>query len=136
MLGTATPGGGFPVYGDAVAQAVGEADAGLRVETRNTRGSTENVVLLRESRLDLGLVTGEVAHEAVAGGAVPALSMVAAMYSSPGMFVVRADHPARTIADLRGQAAVFEARGSGLVVLARAVLGGMGLDVDRDLRAV
>ena len=41
VLGTATPGGGFPVYGDAVAAVINAVDDSLRVETRNTKGSTE-----------------------------------------------------------------------------------------------
>ena len=38
ILGTATPGGGFPVYGDAVAALINELDNSLYVETRNTKG--------------------------------------------------------------------------------------------------
>src|SRR5256886_16913656 len=46
VLGTATPGGGFPVYGAAVADIINETDPTLAVQTRNTKGSTENVPLL------------------------------------------------------------------------------------------
>jgi len=48
------------------------------------------------------------------------------------MFVVRADSPYRSIDDLRGQPVAFGARGSGLVALARYVLDGIGLDMERD----
>ena len=137
-LGTATPGGGFPVYGNAVAASVNEIDPTLDVQTRHTKGSTENVPLLEAGQLDLALVQGEVAHEALSGiGRPPAnLLILAAMYSSPGMFVVRGDSPARTIGDLKGQPVAFGARGSGLVVLARYVLDGLGLDQQRDFQAV
>jgi len=138
ILGTATPGGGFPVYGDAVAATINDVDASLGVETRNTKGSTENVPLLEAGSLDLGLVQGEVAYEALTGvGRAPAdLKIVAAMYSTPGMFVVRADSPARAITDLRGKPVAFGARGSGLVILARYVLDGLGLDQMKDFQAV
>ena len=138
VLGTATPGGGFPVYGDAVAATVNEVDPTLSVKTQNTKGSTENVPLLEAGKLDLGLVQGEVAYEALSGVGRPpaALRIVAAMYSTPGMFVVRADSPARTIADLRGQPVAFGAAGSGLVILARYVLDGIGLDQQRDFQAI
>jgi uncharacterized protein len=138
VLGTATPGGGFPVYGDAVAATLNEVDPTLRVSTRNTKGSTENVPLLEAGALDLGLVQGEVAYEAFAGiGRPPAdLRILAAMYSTPGMFVVRADSPARAIRDLRGKPVVFGARGSGLVILARYVLDGLGLDQARDFEPI
>jgi TRAP transporter TAXI family solute receptor len=138
ILGTATPGGGFPVYGQAVADTINEADPSLFVQTRNTKGSTENVPLLETGQIDLGLVTGEVAHEALTGvGRPPAdLRILSAMYSTAGMFVVRADTPCRSIDDLKGRPVAFGAKGSGLVVLARYVLEGLGLDMNRDFHAV
>jgi uncharacterized protein len=138
VLGTATPGGGFPLYGGAVADVVNATDASLLIEPRNTKGSTENVPLLEEGKLDIALVQGEVAYEALAGvGRPPAnLKIVAAMYSTPGMFVVRADSPYRTIDDLKGKPVAFGARGSGLVILARYVLDGLGLDQQKDFQAI
>ncbi len=138
ILGTATPGGGFPVYGAAVVEVVNAADTSLLLQPRNTKGSTENVPLLEAGQLDIGLVQGEVVHEAFAGiGRPPAqLKIIAAMYSTPGMFVVRADSPCRSIADLKGKAVAFGAKGSGLVILARYVLDGIGLDQERDFQAI
>jgi TRAP transporter TAXI family solute receptor len=138
VLGTATPGGGFPVYGDAAAATINETDESLHVDTRNTKGSTENVPLLEAGELDLGLVQGEVAYEALSGvGRAPSdLRILAAMYSTPGMFVVRADSAFRTVQDLVGKPVAFGARGSGLVILARYVLDGLGLDQQRDFQAI
>src|SRR6266511_2374225 len=138
ILGTATPGGGFPVYGEAVAKTINEVDRSLDVQPRNTKGSTENVPLLEAGQLDIALVQGEVAHEALNGiGRAPAdLRSLVAMYSTPGMFIVRGDSPYRTIADLRGRPVAFGARGSGLVILARYVLDGLGLDPDQDFQAI
>jgi len=138
VLGTATPGGGFPVYGAAVADTVHETEPTLAIEQRNTKGSTENVPFLEAGQLDIALVQGEVAHEAFNGiGRPPAkLSIVAAMYSTPGMFVVRADSPYRRLEDLRAKPVVFGARGSGLVILAKYVLDGLGLDQERDFQSV
>ena len=137
-LGTATPGGGFPVYGAAFIAAVADADPRLVIEAVNTKGSTENVPMLEGKRLDLALVQGEVVHEALTGvGRPPArLRIITAMYSTPGMFVVRADSPYRTIADLAGKPVAFGAAGSGLVILARYVLDGLGLDQNKDFRAI
>lgn len=100
LLGTATPGGGFPAYGAALIEALSTADSDLLIEARNTKGSTENVPMLERGDLDLGLVTGEVLHEALAGiGRPPAnVKVLAAMYSQPGMFVaLTALHAALTI---------------------------------------
>jgi TRAP transporter TAXI family solute receptor len=137
-LATATPGGGFPVFGQAFAEAIHASDPSLEIQQRNTKGSTENVPLLERGEVDLGLVQGEVAYEALTGvGRPPAhLSILTAMYSTAGMFVVRADSPHRSIADLRGQPVAFGARGSGLVILARYVLDGLGLDQQRDFQAI
>ena len=138
ILGTATPGGGFPVYGAAIADTIHETDPSLAIEQRNTKGSTENVPLLEAGRLDIALVQGEVAHEAFNGiGRAPAnLRILAAMYSTPGMFVVRADSLYRRIEELKGKPVVFGARGSGLVILAKYVLDGLGLDQERDFQAI
>jgi uncharacterized protein len=138
ILGTATPGGGFPVYGAAVVKVVNASDTSLLLRPQNTKGSTENVPLLEAGKLDVGLVQGEVVHEAFAGiGRAPAqLKIIAAMYSTPGMFVVRADSPYRNIADLKGKPVAFGAKGSGLVILARYVLDGIGLNQERDFQAI
>ncbi|MGM4907179.1 TAXI family TRAP transporter solute-binding subunit [Tardiphaga sp. 866_E4_N2_1] len=137
-LGTATPGGGFPLYGDAFAEVMNKADPSLTLATRNTKGSTENIPLLEAGQLDLALVAGEPAYEAFKGiGRAPTkLKIITALYSNPGMFVVRADSPYKTIRDLVGKPIAFGAKGSGLVFLSRYVLDGIGLDQDKDFQAV
>ena len=67
VLGTATPGGGFPLYGNAFAEVMNAADATLAIEPRNTKGSNENIPLLEQDKLDIGLVAGEPAYEAFPG---------------------------------------------------------------------
>jgi TRAP-type uncharacterized transport system substrate-binding protein len=67
VLGTATPGGGFPLYGAALAATINEIDSSLSVTPRNTKGSTENVPLLEAGQRDIALVQGEVAYEALSG---------------------------------------------------------------------
>ncbi|MCP3380788.1 TAXI family TRAP transporter solute-binding subunit [Bradyrhizobium sp. CCGUVB4N] len=137
-LGTATPGGGFPLYGNAFAEVMNAADASLTIAPRNTKGSNENIPLLEKGELDLALVAGEPAYEAFAGiGRTPVrLKILTAIYSNPGMFVVRADSPYKTIRDLVGQTVAFGAKGSGLPILARYVLDGLGLKQDEDFKAI
>ncbi len=139
VLGTATPGGGFPVYGAAFSETINETDASLDVQPKNTKGSTENVPLVEEGKLDLGQATGEVTYEAIAGiGQAPVknVRILSAMYSQSGMFVVRAYSPYKTIADLKGKPVAWGAKGSGLVVLARYVMDGLGLDLNKDFEAI
>src|ERR1700680_4556630 len=137
-LGTATPGGGFPLYGNAFAQVMNDADPTLSIEPRNTKGSYENIPLLESGQLDIALVAGEPSYEAFKGIGRPAtrLKILTAMYSSPGMFVVRADSPYKTIRDLVGLPVAFGARGSGLPILSRYVLDGLGLKQDDDFQSI
>ena len=137
-LGTATPGGGFPLYGDAFAKILNEADAGLSIVPRNTKGSNENIPLLEQGELDLGLVAGEPAYQAFMGIERPKtrLKILTAIFSSPGMFVVRADSPYRSIRDLLGQTVVFGAKGSGLPIMSRYMLDGLDLKQDEDFKSV
>jgi TRAP transporter TAXI family solute receptor len=137
-LGTATPGGGFPLYGNAFAQVMNAADPTLSILPRNTKGSNENIPLLEAGNLDIALVAGEPSYEALMGiGRSPTrLKILTAMYSSPGMFVVRADSPYKTIRDLVGRPIAFGAKGSGLPILSRYVLDGLGLKQDEDFQSV
>jgi uncharacterized protein len=137
-LGTATPGGGFPLYGNAFAEVMNEADPALLIEPRNTKGSNENIPLLEAGSLDIALVAGEPAYEAFMGIRQPRtnLKILTAMYSSPGMFVVRADSPYKAIRDLVGKPVAFGAKGSGLPILSRYVLDGLGLKQDDDFQSI
>jgi len=138
-LGTATPGGGFPLYGNAFAEVMNAAAPAVVIEPRNTKGSNENIPLLEAGQLDIGLVAGEPSYEAFMGlGGRPKtkLKILTAMYSSPGMFVVRADSPYKTIRDLVGQPIAFGAKGSGLPILSRYMLDGLGLKQDEDFKSI
>jgi uncharacterized protein len=137
-LGTATPGGAFTVYGAAVAQTINETDAGLQIEPCNTKGSAENIPMLEAGQLDMALVQGEAASEALYGvRRAPAnLRIISAMYRTAGMFAVRADSAYRRIQDLVGKPVVFGTTSSGLAIFARYVLDGIGLDPVRDFHAI
>jgi TRAP transporter TAXI family solute receptor len=128
ILGTATPGGGFPVFGDAFAEMVNAQEPKLHIQTRNTKGSTENVPLLEEGKLDIALVAGEIAIEALGRPQTPH-RIITAIYSSPGMFIVKAESPVRRIADLRGQTVVLGTGASGITALGRTVLSSLAIEV-------
>ena len=128
VLGTATPGGGFPLYGDAFAEVVNAQDPSLGVQPRNTKGSGENVPLLEEGKLDIALVAGEFVNAALAKPDTR-LRIISAIYATPGMFIVPADSPIRKIADLKGRAVVLGAQASGITLLGRNVLNFLGIDV-------
>jgi TRAP transporter TAXI family solute receptor len=137
-LATATPGGGFPLYGDNAAAVINETDPTLDVRTMNTKGSAENIGLLEDGKVDIALVSGEPAYEAFAGTGRPPSSnrIIAAIYSSPGMFAVRGDSPAHAVHDLVGKPIAWGTRASGLTLLGRYVMDGLGLDRDKDFQPV
>src|SRR4051812_35579721 len=87
-LGTATPGGGFPVYGEAFSKSLATADPTLMLQPINTKGSGENIEMLLRGDLDLGLVSGESASDVLLGLTGPAkpLKVLWAMYPQQAMF--------------------------------------------------
>jgi uncharacterized protein len=138
-LATATPGGGFPLYGNAFAEIMNAADPTLSIEPRNTKGSNENIPLLEAGQVDIALVAGEPSYEAfmgLGGRTKTSAKILTAMYSSPGMFVVRADSPYKSIRDLVGRPVAFGAKGSGLPILSRYMLDGLGLTQDEDFKSI
>jgi hypothetical protein len=133
-LATATPGGGFPFFGDNAGAVINETDPSLHVETRNTKGSAENIGLLDRGEVDIALVAGEPAYEAFSGIGQPKTKalVIQAIYSNPGMFAVRGDSPARSLRDLIGKPIAWGTRASGLTLLGRYVTDGLGLDREKD----
>ena len=137
-LATATPGGGFPFFGDNAAAVINETDPSLKVKTKNTKGSAENIGLLDQGTVDIALVAGEPAYEAFSGIGQPKTKalVIQAIYSNPGMFVVRGDSPARSLRDLVGKPVAWGTRASGLTLLGRYVTDGLGLDRDKDFSRI
>jgi TRAP transporter TAXI family solute receptor len=137
-LGTATQGGGFPLYGNAFAEVMADADPTLSIQPRNTKGSSENIPMLEAGQLDLALVAGESFYQALEGIGRPRVNLriLTAIYSSAGMFAVRGDSPYRTIQDLVGKPIAFGAKGSGIPILSRYMLDGIGLKQDEDFKSI
>jgi hypothetical protein len=138
VLGTATPGGGFQLFGQNLAEVINATDPNLSVEAIATRGSRQNLTFLEQGRIDIGQVEGNAARQALDGiGRPPAnLRVLSVMYPNPGMFVVRADSPYRTIEDLKGKPIAFGTQASGLRILVNDVLDGLGLKPDEDFEQI
>jgi len=82
----------------------------------------------------MALVAGEPAYEAFAGIGRPTsnLKIIAAIYSSPGMFAVRGDSSARSVRDLVGKPIAWGTRASGITLLGKYVMDGLDLDREKD----
>jgi TRAP transporter TAXI family solute receptor len=136
-LGTSTPGGGFAPYAVALVDTLKSVDPILDLRPLTTRGASDNAERLQKGEIDIGLVSGEVMYEWIAQHRdLPRLKVISVIYSTPGLFGVRADSRYHRINDLRGRRIVWGPRGTGSAVQARYVMDGLGLDMDRDFEAV
>jgi len=92
-LGTATPGGGFQLFGRHLVEVLNAHSTAIQLEEQPTRGSRQNLTLLEKGAIDIGQVEGNAARVALEGiDRDPAnLKVLTVMYPNPGMFVVRAE---------------------------------------------
>lgn len=67
-LGTASVGGTYHVYGDVVAALLTDK-AGLQVTTQQTQGPNQNVIMIDDGKIGLGMTTMGVALQALKGSA-------------------------------------------------------------------
>jgi TRAP transporter TAXI family solute receptor len=134
VLATSTPGGGLSAFADALLTELSRVKPELLFTHRHTSGSAENIRMLGTGAADMAIVAGETATNALAG--VNAPMVLAALYGTPVMFAVRGDSPYRDFASLREQPVLWGASGSNFVVVARQVMGSLGLDIEHDFRPV
>src|ERR1044072_3362209 len=137
-LATGSEGGGFVVYASGFVDAVKWANPKIIVKSLSTRGSVEMVPFPQAFTGEIGLVFGEMVQELFnpKSGTPTQLKVITTAYSSPGMFVVRADSRYRTIKDLVGSPVVWNGRGAGLALQGRYVMEGLGLDPEKDFEAI
>lgn len=134
VLGTSTKGGGFQLFGQTLAEVVNNTTTGLQIEAIATKGSKENLSLLEAGKIDIGLVEGNAARQALQGIGRPIanLKTLYVMYPNPGMFVVRTDSPYHNIDDLKGKTLAMGTKASGLRILGTDILDGLGMQAGRD----
>lgn len=139
IMGTATPGGGFELYGNVLAEIINDVDPSLKVLARNTRGSRQNIPLLEQGTLDVALVASLPAREAFEGinrDRPTSLKIITAIYPTFGAFAVNKDSPSNTFDDLVGQRVAWGTQSSGLTLLGKYVTEALNLDRDKDFDAV
>ncbi|WP_307722913.1 TAXI family TRAP transporter solute-binding subunit [Gandjariella thermophila] len=104
----------------------------------STAASVDNVDRLRAGTADVGFSAADVASAAAAGGPRPgqhAIRALARIYDDYVQLVVRADVPARRLADLRGLRVSIGLPNSGVQVIAQRLLTAAGLSEKNDLQA-
>jgi TRAP transporter TAXI family solute receptor len=121
VLGCGEPGGSYLEFGELLAQATRSSSA-VAVSPLATEGSIDNIRLLRERRVDLGLSLVDSAADA--GTDVVSIGRV---YQNYLQCIVRADAGISRLSDLAGRTVSLGAPGSGAAATARRVLDAAGL---------
>ncbi len=110
------------------------AAPGLPADAAATRGSVENLGLLRTDQADLALVQSNLAADALAGtgdfaaaGPDPRLRALASLFPEPLHLIVPADSDIRAPADLAGRRVAIGEAGSGSRVNALLLLEAAGV---------
>jgi TRAP transporter TAXI family solute receptor len=136
ILGTSTPGGGFALYGEILERILNRRSGRTLMTAKPTRGTAENLALLKSGEIDAALIQGTAASEIFEEGPASGYRVLFAMYPSPGMLAVPKASPATKLEDLLHQPVVFGVGTSGLVTLGRQIYAGIGIDIDRDFQAI
>lgn len=110
-LGTASTGGTYFVYGGVVASLLTNKNIGLTVSTQQTQGPNQNIVLVSEKKVELGMATMGVAFHAYTGTAdgwtkgkkYADIRALFPMYDTPFHFVTLTKTGIKSVADLKGK---------------------------------
>ena len=133
-IGTADSGGTMYPVGSAIAQAISDHDANIKVNTSASNGSFTNVEALRAGQIDLALVSGDVAFcayngtEEFAENPSKDLRIIAAVYSSLSNWIAASDSNLIYVHDLKNKNIAVGPKDSTTELSARIALKAVGLD--------
>jgi len=110
-LGTASTGGTYFVYGGVVASLLTNKIPGLTVSTQQTQGPNQNVVLVSEKKVEMGMTTMGIAFHAwegtqdgwTKGKKYDQIRALFPMYDTPFHFITLAKNNIKGVADLKGK---------------------------------
>jgi uncharacterized protein len=108
-IGTASPGGTYYVYGQALADIL-TAELGIEVTAEATQGSTRNIILMETGQAMLGMITIGIAWEAwngtgewTKGRRFRAMRAILPMYDSPFTIAVPKRLGVKSLSELAGK---------------------------------
>ncbi len=133
VLATGGTAGTYYPLGGAIANIANKRIAKMNIAAQATGASGENMRLVNKGEADLALVQNDVADyafngtESFAGKPIKNFGAIASFYPEVIQFVVRADGPIKTFADVRGKRISVGAPASGTEANARQVLDVYGL---------
>ena len=121
VLATGAEGGAYYRYGQIYRDRL--ADDGIDVSLRVTRGSVENVQLLKDHEVDVAFVQGGTGERVAA----PHLRSLASLYFEPVWIFVRKKDAITRLRDLRGRRVAIDQLGSGTRAIALELLSDNGI---------
>ncbi|HEY7608441.1 MAG TPA: TAXI family TRAP transporter solute-binding subunit [Alphaproteobacteria bacterium] len=108
-MGTASKGGTYVIYGGFVARLITK-QSGIPVHTRETGGPNDNIVLLSDKKIDLGMTTMGIANQAwnasaawTKGKKFRDIRALFPMYDTPFHFVVLEKSTIHSVRDMVGR---------------------------------
>lgn len=133
-IGTASMGGAYYPFGQAIANLVTQYSGGLTMTPEVTGGAVENCRLVASGDVDIGLTNENHAYAAV-NGTDPFteksdLNVVARLYPSVLHIIVPEDSPINSIADLKGKRVAVGPSGGGTIAPLEAAMKAYGLTID------
>lgn len=135
-IGTADSGGTMYPVGRAIATVVGESDRNINVNISASNGSLTNVEAIHNGEIDLGLVSGDVAFDAVNGigmfsdSPMSDIRIVAAVYPSLSNWVAPEALGISYVHDLKGMRIGIGPQDSTTESSAKQVLKVLGISSD------
>ena len=133
ILATGGTAGTYYPLGGAIANIANKRISKMNMAAQSTGASAENVRLINKGEADLALVQNDVADyayngtETFEGKPIKTFGAIASLYPEVIQFVVRADGPIKTWADVRGKRISVGAPGSGTEANARQILDIYGM---------
>jgi TRAP transporter TAXI family solute receptor len=137
--GTATVGGIFYNIGSPLAQCVNKALPEVNVTAEVTEGSTENLRLIDQKKMELAVISPQIGYLARNGQAMFKdhkidIYAVVRLLPNANVWVTLEKSDIKTISDLKGHKVAVGPASGGLGVLARTQLEANGIDYKKDIK--
>ena len=138
-MGTATVGGIFYNIGMPVAQCVNKALPEVNITAEVTEGTTENLRLIGQKKMQLAVITPNIGYYARKGEQMfkdkPVDSrVIARLLPNGNVWVVLEKSKVKTIPELKDNKVAVGPASGGLGVIARSQLAANGIDYKKDIK--
>jgi uncharacterized protein len=138
-MGTSTVGGIFYNIGSPLAQCVNKAWPEVNITAEFTQGSTENLRLIQQKKMQLAVITpfiGSFAHKGIKmfKGKPADFRVVVRLLPNANVWVALAKSGIKTFPQLRGKKVAVGPASGGLGVIARTQLKANGIDYKKDIK--